>query len=158
MINDTYGHAVGDKCLTEIITRVKPALRESDFLARYGGEEFVMILPYTDTESAKLLAGRILEAVRGCSITIQEGKLEAKKENREMRDGDVQPACVQGCPSKALVFGDMNNKGTKVAKVKENPRMYNLLEELHTLASVNYLTKVRNKDAGHDDHGHDAHH
>ncbi len=43
LINDTYGHAVGDKCLLEIINRVKPVLRETDFLARYGGEEFVIL-------------------------------------------------------------------------------------------------------------------
>jgi molybdopterin-containing oxidoreductase family iron-sulfur binding subunit len=98
----------------------------------------------------------VVEKCSFCVQRIQEGKLEAKKENRMLRDGDVQPACVQGCPSKALVFGDMNNKDSKVAQNRENPRMYNLLEELHTLASVGYLTKVRNKEAGHEDQ--DEHH
>jgi len=89
---------------------------------------------------------------------IQEKKLEAKKEDRMVNDGDIVTACVQACPSKALVFGDMNNEDSKIAQLKQDPRMYNLLEELHTLSSVNYLTKVRNKDNGnHTDHGHTDH-
>jgi len=99
----------------------------------------------------------VVEKCSFCVQRIQEAKLEAKKEDRMLRDGDVKPACVQGCPSNALVFGDMNNKESKVAQYRENPRSYNLLEELHTLASVGYLTKVRNKEAGHDEH-HDDHH
>jgi molybdopterin-containing oxidoreductase family iron-sulfur binding subunit len=88
----------------------------------------------------------VVEKCSFCVQRIQEAKLIAKKDNRKMEDGDIQPACVQACPTKALVFGDKNNDDTKIAKLMENPRMYNLLEELHTLSSVGYLTKVRNKD------------
>jgi diguanylate cyclase len=62
-INDTYGHTIGDKCLKEIIKRIKPALRETDFLARYGGEEFIVILPETDGEIAKEAAERMRSIV-----------------------------------------------------------------------------------------------
>jgi len=96
----------------------------------------------------------VVEKCSFCAQRIQEEKLTAKKEDRMLTDGQIKTACEQACPTNALVFGDMNNKDSKVANVKEDPRMYNLLEEIHTLASVNYLTKVRNKDAGHD--GHDA--
>jgi molybdopterin-containing oxidoreductase family iron-sulfur binding subunit len=91
----------------------------------------------------------VVEKCSFCSQRIQEKKLEAKKENRMLRDGDVKTACEQACPTKALVFGDMNNADSRVAQVREDPRMYNLLEEIHTLASVNYLTKVRNKPERH---------
>ncbi|MFP5213176.1 MAG: GGDEF domain-containing protein [Acidobacteriota bacterium] len=58
-VNDSYGHRAGDKCLVEIIKRIKPTLRDSDFLARFGGEEFVIILPGTDLENATNAADRI---------------------------------------------------------------------------------------------------
>jgi diguanylate cyclase len=62
-INDTYGHTIGDKCLKEIIKRIKPALRDTDFLARYGGEEFIVILPETGGEIAKEAAERMRSIV-----------------------------------------------------------------------------------------------
>ena len=58
-INDKYGHSVGDLCLKEIINRIKPLLRETDFLARFGGEEFVIILPETKYDGAAEVAEKI---------------------------------------------------------------------------------------------------
>jgi len=86
LINDTYGHAVGDKCLLEIIDRVKPVLRETDFLARYGGEEFVILLPETDSTSAAKVAEKLRSVVENIEflhrketvrITISLGVTEA---------------------------------------------------------------------------------
>ena len=62
-INDTYGHAIGDRCLKEIINRIKTILRESDFLARVGGEEFVVILPGTGETQAVDVAEKVRRAV-----------------------------------------------------------------------------------------------
>ena len=70
--------------------------------------------------------------------------MEAKLENRTLVDGEVQPACVQSCPAGALVFGNMNDPGSKVSIQKKQERNYYLLEQLHTLPSVGYLTKIRN--------------
>ena len=86
----------------------------------------------------------VVEKCTFCAQRIQETKLAAKLEGRAVADGDVQPACVQSCPSNALIFGNMNDKESKVSKMKADPRNYHLLEELHTLPSVGYLTKVRN--------------
>ncbi len=58
-INDTYGHAIGDKCLREIIQRSLPLLRTNDMLARYGGEEFAVIMPETDIKGASKAADKI---------------------------------------------------------------------------------------------------
>jgi molybdopterin-containing oxidoreductase family iron-sulfur binding subunit len=86
----------------------------------------------------------VVEKCTLCVQRIQEKKLEAKLEGRALEDGEVQPACVQSCPSGALVFGNMNDPESKVSKLKKEERNYHLLEQLHTLSSVGYLTKVRN--------------
>jgi diguanylate cyclase (GGDEF)-like protein len=67
--NDTYGHADGDKCLTEVAESLARGLgRETDFVARYGGEEFAAVLPYTDDEGARNIGEKLLECVRGRNI------------------------------------------------------------------------------------------
>ncbi len=62
-INDTYGHAIGDKCLQVIIERAQPLLRDTDLLARYGGEEFVVVLPETDIAGAVGVAEKLRTTV-----------------------------------------------------------------------------------------------
>jgi len=86
----------------------------------------------------------VIEKCSLCVQRIQEKKLNAKLENRMLEDGEIIPACAQACPADAIVFGDMNNEESKINKFFKNPRNYHLLEELHTLPSVGYLTKVRN--------------
>ena len=86
----------------------------------------------------------VVEKCSFCIQRIQEEKLRAKLENRQIKDGDVKPACMQSCPSNALVFGDLNDPESEVSKLFKDPRNYHLLEELHTLPSVGYLTKIRN--------------
>jgi molybdopterin-containing oxidoreductase family iron-sulfur binding subunit len=90
----------------------------------------------------------VVEKCTFCVQRIQEKKMEAKLENRPLRDGEIQPACVQSCPSGALVFGNMNDQESKVSKLKMQERKYHLLEQLHTLPSVGYLTRVRNVEPG----------
>ena len=87
----------------------------------------------------------VVEKCSFCVQRIQEKKAEAKVAGRMLKDGEVQPACVQSCPADALVFGDLNDENSKINKLFKNKRNYHLLEELHTLPSVGYLTKVRNK-------------
>jgi molybdopterin-containing oxidoreductase family iron-sulfur binding subunit len=90
----------------------------------------------------------VVEKCSFCAQRIQEKKKEAKLENRTLRDGEVVPACVQACPSGAMVFGNLNEKNSRVSKLQEDPRNYHLLEELHTLPSAGYLTKIKNKKPG----------
>jgi Fe-S-cluster-containing dehydrogenase component/anaerobic selenocysteine-containing dehydrogenase len=87
----------------------------------------------------------VVEKCSFCVQRIQESKLTAKLEGRELADGDIKPACAQACPSNALIFGNRNDKESKVSKLIEDPRSYHLLEELHTLPGVGYMTKVRNE-------------
>ncbi len=67
-INDTYGHACGDKFLQEFADTIKGALRRGDVLARYGGDEFVAILPQIDGEQSYLVASRIMEHARALLV------------------------------------------------------------------------------------------
>jgi molybdopterin-containing oxidoreductase family iron-sulfur binding subunit len=88
----------------------------------------------------------VVEKCTFCVQRIQAKKLEAKMENRPLEDGEILPACVQSCPADALIFGDLNDPESKVSKFYKEPRNYHLLEELHTLPSIGYLTIVRNKE------------
>jgi molybdopterin-containing oxidoreductase family iron-sulfur binding subunit len=88
----------------------------------------------------------VVEKCSFCIQRIQEKKLLAKTEGRPLQDGEIIPACGQACPSKAIVFGDLNDPESQVSKLFKDKRNYHLLEELHTLPSVGYLTLVRNTD------------
>lgn len=87
----------------------------------------------------------VVEKCSFCIQRIQESKMTAKLENRQLTDGEVLPACAQACPSGAIVFGDLNDENSQVAKLYKDPRNYFLLAELHTLPTVGYLTRVKNK-------------
>lgn len=86
----------------------------------------------------------VVEKCSFCVQRIQEKKLQAKLENRTLKDGEIQTACMQACPAGAIIFGDLNDKNSKVSRIFSDPRRYHLLEELHTLPSVGFLTKVWN--------------
>lgn len=87
----------------------------------------------------------VIEKCSLCVQRIQDGKLSAKIEGRKLKDGDVKTACQQACPSGAIIFGDLNDKESQLVKETSSKRNYHLLEEIHTLPSVSYLTKIRNK-------------
>lgn len=78
-VNDSFGHAVGDRVLQQVGRTLAQSLRESDFVARWGGEEFLVLLPATDLDAAKLVAEKLRQAVESCpdpdagSITISLG-------------------------------------------------------------------------------------
>jgi Fe-S-cluster-containing dehydrogenase component/anaerobic selenocysteine-containing dehydrogenase len=86
----------------------------------------------------------VVEKCSFCVQRIQEKKLQAKLENRPLLDNEIKTACMQACPAEAIIFGNLNDKNSKVSKLFGSPRLYHLLEELHTLPSVGYLTKIRN--------------
>ena len=67
-INDSYGHAAGDACLSAVIRPIQAELRQSDIIGRYGGEEFVIILSGADSAAAYPIAERICRRVAGVRI------------------------------------------------------------------------------------------
>jgi len=86
----------------------------------------------------------VMEKCSMCIQMTQKTILDAKRDGREIKDGEFQTACSSACSSGAMVFGDINDKSSKVAKLKEDDRMYHLLESVGTKPNVQYHTKVRN--------------
>ncbi|MCH7552848.1 MAG: 4Fe-4S dicluster domain-containing protein [Chloroflexi bacterium] len=84
----------------------------------------------------------IMEKCTFCIQRINRTERVAKKEGRPVADGELSPACVQSCPTSALVFGDLKDPTTKVSKLTKDARQYRLLEELGTEPNVYYLKKV----------------
>jgi molybdopterin-containing oxidoreductase family iron-sulfur binding subunit len=82
-----------------------------------------------------------------CSMCIQMTQatiLSAKRDGRAIVDGEFQTACSKACSSGAMIFGDVNDKESKVATLLEDDRMYHLLEHVGTKPNVIYHVKVRN--------------
>lgn len=71
-INDNYGHAIGDKCLKEIIIRAGRVLRDNDILARFGGEEFIALLPETEMDGARGVAEKLRKSVENIEFVHKE--------------------------------------------------------------------------------------
>jgi molybdopterin-containing oxidoreductase family iron-sulfur binding subunit len=92
----------------------------------------------------------VMEKCTFCVQRIQRGKMGAHKEGREVRDGEVTPACVQTCPTKALTFGNLADPYSAVSKKalrgqgqeRMRVRQYEVLDELRNLPAVTYLRKV----------------
>ena len=109
---------------------------------------------YNDTESPALKMMRnpdvtvrtrgVMEKCTYCVQRINHGRVEAKKQGREIRDGEVKTACQQVCPTEAIVFGNINDPEAAVTKSKASPLSYNILAELGTVPRTSYLAKLRN--------------
>jgi len=88
----------------------------------------------------------VIEKCSMCVQQIQAGKLTAKKEGRMVKDGEIETACSAACGTGAIVFGDLNDKKSKVRGLADSDRAYHMLEEIGVKPNVNYLVKVRNVD------------
>lgn len=89
-VNDTYGHAIGDKCLQEITRRTLPVLRKNDMLARYGGEEFVVVMPETQSRGAVVVAEKIRRNIEKIEFIYKTDtiKMTVSIGVSEIKDGD----------------------------------------------------------------------
>ena len=88
----------------------------------------------------------VMEKCTFCVQRIQDAKAEAKRHNRNLRDGEIQTACQQTCPAQAIIFGDLSDPESQVAQRMKSRRSYRVLEELNVRPSVSYLKIVRNKE------------
>lgn len=106
----------------------------------------------TETETYKMMRNPdvtvrnrgVMEKCTYCIQRISHARIDAKTEGRSIRDGEVTTACQAVCPSQAIVFGNINDKESVVAKMKAEPREYGLLAELNTKPRTSYLAKLKN--------------
>lgn len=89
----------------------------------------------------------VMEKCTFCTQRIQAAKIESEKQNRKVRDGEIQTACQTACPTEAIIFGDLNDAESRVAKLKTEPRNYEVLADLNTRPRASYLGAIRNPNA-----------
>ena len=100
----------------------------------------------------------VIEKCSFCFQRLQAAKLDAKKQDRPLKDGDAKTACQTACSANAIVFGNVHDKDSAITKVRaENTqRGFYVLEQLHVLPNVSYLAKVRNTEEVIEPEGHHA--
>ena len=84
----------------------------------------------------------VMEKCTFCIQRIRGAQNDARLENRPIRDGELTTACAQACPSDAIVFGDVNDPASRVARLQQDPRGYRVLDDLNTRSAITYLAKV----------------
>jgi MoCo/4Fe-4S cofactor protein with predicted Tat translocation signal len=106
----------------------------------------------TETETYKMMRNPdvtvrnkgVMEKCTYCVQRISHARIDAKVEDRSIRDGEVTTACQAACPTQAISFGDINDKASRIARMKADPRDYSLLAELNTKPRTSYLAKLKN--------------
>jgi Fe-S-cluster-containing dehydrogenase component len=86
----------------------------------------------------------VMEKCNYCVQRVQAAKISAKRDGRKLKDGDVQVACAQACPTEGIIFGDLNDRGSRVSRLAKIDHNYAMLEELATKPRTTYLAKIRN--------------
>ncbi len=86
----------------------------------------------------------VMEKCSYCVQRINIARIDAKREGRDINDGEIVTACEAACPSRAIIFGDQSNPASKVSKAKASPRDYALIAGVGTRPRTTYLAKLTN--------------
>ncbi len=164
----TYNRCIGTRyCANNCPYKV----RRFNWFKYHDNQKFLQSNPAMNTDLGRMVLNPdvtvrsrgVMEKCSFCAQRIQAGKLNAKKERRSVKDGEVVTACQAACTTGAIVFGDMNDPESRISKLLKispdpkvpngidkqigNPRAYRVLEEVGVKPNIYYLTKIRNKEA-----------
>ena len=144
----TYNRCVGTRyCANNCPYKVR-RFNYFDYSKQYASPLNLVLNPDITTRERG-----VMEKCTFCVQRIQEVKDRAKDEGgpallekggRPLKDGEIKTACEQSCPANAIVFGDLNDPASRVAKLAKSGRGYHVLDDLNTKPQVTYLMKVRN--------------
>jgi molybdopterin-containing oxidoreductase family iron-sulfur binding subunit len=87
----------------------------------------------------------VMEKCTYCTQRISSARIEAEKDGRRVRDGEIVTACQSVCPADAIVFGDLNDPNAQVTRLKKDHRNYNVLNDLNTQPRTTYLAGLKNQ-------------
>ncbi len=136
----TYNRCIGTKyCSNNCPYKV----RRFNFFD-YNKDKHLPVLTLLANPNVTVRQKGVMEKCNYCIQRVNRARMDAEKENRPLRDGEILTACQQVCPTEALVFGDVNDPASKVAKLKAEQLNYGLLEELNTRPRTTYLAKLTN--------------
>ena len=86
----------------------------------------------------------VMEKCTYCVQRINAAKITSEEQNRDVRDGEIVTACQGACPAEAIIFGNINDPNSRVAKWKAQSRNYSLLNDLNTRPRTTFLARVQN--------------
>jgi len=138
-----YNRCVGTRyCSNNCMYKVR---RFNWLLYSYNGEDYDQeSLKFMRNPDVSVRSRGVMEKCSYCIQRIERVKIEADKENRAIRDGEVVTACEQACPTGAIVFGNMNDPKARVTKRKAEERDYQVLADLDYRPRTSYTAGVIN--------------
>jgi molybdopterin-containing oxidoreductase family iron-sulfur binding subunit len=118
-------------------------VRRFNFL-RYSPTAATPVLALAQNPDVTVRMRGVMEKCTYCVQRIEQAKIESKVAGQPIAPNSLQTACQQACPTRAIVFGDINDAAWEVRRMKDDPLHYGLLEEINTRPRTTYLAKLRN--------------